>query len=140
MTLNSAQLSQRLIDLIESNREIESSALISSLKQAEIELQQVYEQSVRDFLAQNESHTAEYLNCPGETSGYTPLMAACRSYLNIKEYHQSDQLVRMLIENGADVNAPDVHGRSSPLIYALKNKCDRRVQLERVKLLLEVPK
>lgn len=137
MTLNFAQLSQRLIDLIESNREIESSSR-SSLKQAEIDVQQVYEQNVRDFLAEHEPHTAEYLNCPGETSGYTPLMAACRSYLNIREYHQSDQLVRMLIESGADVNAPGAHGRSSPLIYALKHRCDRRVQLERVKILLEV--
>lgn len=63
--------------------------------------------------------------------GETPLMIACHA----NKY----DVVKLLLENGADVNAMDHHGKT-PLVYVIhKNdyKSDEIVQAEIVKLLLE---
>ena len=63
--------------------------------------------------------------------GETPLMLACQ----VNKY----DVVKLLLENGADVNAVDHYGKT-PLVYVIhKNdyKSDEAVQAEIVKLLLE---
>ena len=122
----SAQLSQQLIDLIEIYKKDEK----SGIHQTE------YEQKIRDFLSS--SNCKEYLNTPGEKINITPLMAACRSYLKTK-YTQADQLLSMLIEHCSNFDSKTA---SNALIYTLKHSnvanFDRKIQIERINLLLKV--
>ena len=88
------------------------------------------EESVKEFLKNNIIFFKDEINYQNE-KGWTALMMACRNSNN----YSNNEIVKLLLENGADPNLKDYNGWTSLMSACRYSNTDSNI--ETVKLLLE---